>query len=308
MKFLNSKTGEIWDAGNAVKVFCDEQPKCNVCPLFPIVSLGGHCRTWAGENPYEAAALMGYEVVEDDPTVEIANGIQKISAAAKEGAKIIQDYLSKGKEANMGKLRVCNVLCDALGVEPGEDFEFDGVKYTIREANGLPYFEADEGDWLLLDNIQRLAEMINEPDRIIHKPEQEQAEKNTYKPLKDWTLGQCREHCEMVLGSGDDCDGCALECFGENGECIFKDCPRDIRLEDMDARDRVPRFTQQDVEEAKAIRHVFGRDGTIKRHSKAMTAPYSNLTFDHIYINENLFPSIKTGQEYTLDEIIGGAQ
>lgn len=41
-------------------------------------------------------------------------------------------------------------------------------------------------------------------------------------------------------------------------------------------------------------------------NSKAMTAPYSNLTFDHIYINENLFPGIKAGQEYTLDEIIGG--
>ena len=52
----------------------------------------------------EAARLMGYEVVEDDPNVGIASWIQKISDAAKESAKIIQDYLSKGKEANMDKL------------------------------------------------------------------------------------------------------------------------------------------------------------------------------------------------------------
>ena len=132
-------------------------------------------------------------------------------------------------------------------------------------------------------------------------------EANMDKPLKDWTLGQCREHCEKVLGSGDDCDGCALEYLGKNGECIFKDCPRDIRLEDMDSRNKSPLFTQKDIEDAKTIRRVFDRGGTIKRHSKAMTAPYSNLAFNHIYINENLFPSIEVGQEYTLDEIIGGA-
>lgn len=71
---------------------------------------------------------------------------------------------------------------------------------------------------------------------------------------------------------------------------------------------RKPRWTQQDVEDAKTVRRVFGRDGTIERHSKTMTVPYSPLTFDHLYINEDLFPSIKPGQSVTLDEIIGGAE
>lgn len=65
-KFRNLATGEVWDAENAVKVFCDELPKCNVCPMFPVVSLGGDCRKWAANHPKEAARLMGYEVVEDD--------------------------------------------------------------------------------------------------------------------------------------------------------------------------------------------------------------------------------------------------
>lgn len=68
---------------------------------------------------------------------------------------------------------------------------------------------------------------------------------------------------------------------------------------------RKPRWTEQDVEDAKTVRRVFGRDGTIERHSKTMTVPYSPLTFDHLYINEDLFPSIKPGQSYTLQEIIG---
>lgn len=71
---------------------------------------------------------------------------------------------------------------------------------------------------------------------------------------------------------------------------------------------RKPCWTEQDVKGAKAIRHVFGRDGTIERHSKTVTAPYSTLTFDHLYINENLFPSLRPGESVKLDEIIGGAE
>lgn len=88
-KFKNPATGEVWDAENAVKVFCDELPKCNVCPMFPVVSIGGDCRKWAANHPHEAARLMGYEVVEDEtPTLEGA----------------IDKYLEiKQKEANMNK-------------------------------------------------------------------------------------------------------------------------------------------------------------------------------------------------------------
>ena len=39
-----------------------------------------------------------------------------------------------------------------------------------------------------------------------------------------------------------------------------------------------------------------------------MTEPYSNLVFDHLYINEELFRSLRPGKTVTLDEIIGGAE
>ena len=69
---------------------------------------------------------------------------------------------------------------------------------------------------------------------------------------------------------------------------------------------RKPRWTEQEVEDAKTIKRVFGRDGTIERHSKTMTVPYSTLTFDHLYISENLFPSLHPDESVTLNEIIGG--
>lgn len=69
---------------------------------------------------------------------------------------------------------------------------------------------------------------------------------------------------------------------------------------------RKPHFTQQEVEDAKTILKVFGRKGTIKRYH--FCGDPSTLTFDNLYINQYLFPSIKPDQEYTLDEIIGGTK
>lgn len=71
---------------------------------------------------------------------------------------------------------------------------------------------------------------------------------------------------------------------------------------------RKPRWTEQEVEDAKAVRRVFGRDGVIERYNKAMTEPYSNIVFDHLYINEDLFPSLRPGESVKLEEIIGGAE
>jgi hypothetical protein len=69
---------------------------------------------------------------------------------------------------------------------------------------------------------------------------------------------------------------------------------------------RKPRWTEQEVEDAKTIKRVFGQDGAIRRTPNL--GERSTLVFDHLYINEDLFPSIKPGQSYTLQEIIGGAE
>ena len=116
------------------------------------------------------------------------------------------------------------------------------------------------------------------------------------KPLKDWTLWEVKAYC-----TGRDCyKDCELA--QSPGKCKILD----VTPSEWDL-DEKPRFTEQDVEDAKAVKRVFGRDGTVKRLNKAITDPYSNLTFDNIYINESMFPCIFEGQSYTLDEIIGGA-
>ena len=70
MKFCNEQ-GEIFDA-HSYK-FCGRfDGICSECPLFDKVpkflagiARGEKCTEWTLSHPYEAARLMGYEVVED---------------------------------------------------------------------------------------------------------------------------------------------------------------------------------------------------------------------------------------------------
>lgn len=143
-------------------------------------------------------------------------------------------------------------------------------------------------------------EVIPEPgddtislDTIVETFNQIGKEANMDKPLKDWTLEEVEKVCNDLK---EDCTDCP---FFDVNFCKVCGQPRFWDLS------KKPRFTQQDIEDAKMIRAVFGKNGTVKRYDKATTEPYSTLAFNNLYINENMLPSIKEGQEYSLDEIIG---
>ena len=128
---------------------------------------------------------------------------------------------------------------------------------------------------------------------------------NMDKPLKDWTLGECQEHCSKVLSDTDNCRGCALVHIFTN-QCIFGDCPRDIDFNAMDARNKKPRFTQQEVERAKAIRLIYPTAYRLEEADPLIRVwDKEGKLLSHV--DTSLFPSHQSGQSYTLDEIIGGA-
>ena len=102
MTFLKITEYSMEEANNE---FCERQKSCNTCPLDEPSHKkeDKSCVDWCNEHPHEAARMMGYEVVEDEPNIAMANEVQRMSDAAKKSAKIIQDYLNRGKEANMDK-------------------------------------------------------------------------------------------------------------------------------------------------------------------------------------------------------------
>lgn len=192
-------------------------------------------------------------------------------------------------------------ICEVLGVEVGERFAYPNrVGIFWISENG--HLWCDDGDLKTF-----VPALVNHPERIIHLSEEEK-EANMDKPRICGVLGV--EVGQKFTVSDTDYwieKNGAIFSDGDQRDLVGVSIICDI-INHPDQIIRKPRFTQQDIDDAKMIKAVFGKNGTIKRYNKAITEPYSALTFNNIYINENLFPNIKKGQEYLLDEIIGEEQ
>ena len=79
---------------------------------------------------------------------------------------------------------------------------------------------------------------------------------------------------------------------------------------------RKPRFTEQEVEDAKTIKRMFGADNFTHIHKdedgwpEMMDGPGEdgNVGWCSIGMEEGMFPSLRPNETVTLDEIIGGAE
>ena len=79
---------------------------------------------------------------------------------------------------------------------------------------------------------------------------------------------------------------------------------------------RKPRWTQQEVEDAKTIKRMFGADNFthIRKDQfglcKMMDGPGDdpNVGWCAIGMEEGMFPSLRPGETITIDEIIGGTE
>lgn len=121
-------------------------------------------------------------------------------------------------------------------------------------------------------------------------------EANMDKPLKDWTLGEVKE------------------CCSKHGTCVF-DCPFSTKNKlcrmtsnpcDWDLTDK-PRWTQQEVERAKAIKLIYPAAYRLEE-ADPLIRVWDKEGKLLAHVDVNLFLSFQPGQSYTLDEIIGGAE
>lgn len=66
MKFRNPETGDIFPEGAAE--FCGRYytQDCPSCPLYDYRDDAPSCEAWVADHPYQAARIMGYEVIEGD--------------------------------------------------------------------------------------------------------------------------------------------------------------------------------------------------------------------------------------------------
>ena len=122
-------------------------------------------------------------------------------------------------------------------------------------------------------------------------------EANMDKPLKDWTLREVNEMCKKR-------DSCRKYIFQNKHD---KDCKIRTHPTNWDLSEK-PRFTEQEVEAAKAVKVLFPCTTHLIQFQP--NEPVSAKAGDAFVVNLNsvLFPNIQPGKPYTLDEIIGGAE
>ena len=209
MKFRNPETGEVFVNELLMQAdYCIGKECFCGCVLQKYVP---NCSKFVKDNPHEAARLMGYEVVEDDKVVEI-------------------DQVKK--EANMDKPRICEVL----GVEVNENFKFNDFPFDECKV----YFVGTDGEIINAKGGSvtggELCYIINNPDRIIHKP----------------------------------------------------------------------RWTEQEVERAKAIKVLYPEADNLNECDPQIKV--LNTKFVIATLDTALFPSLRPGESVKLDEIIGGTE
>lgn len=124
-----------------------------------------------------------------------------------------------------------------------------------------------------------------------------EAKKNMDKPLKDWTLGEAKEYCTSRNGN------CADDCiFSEKGigmVCGIAPKPVWWTLPEK------PRFTQQEVERAKAIKVLWPDAKGIRKTE--MMGPV-HIVGTAVWVGHDNFLSLEPERTIKLDEIIGGAE
>ena len=168
--------------------------------------------------------------------------------------------------------------------KPGDIFKRFGAFRgdSCREAADLMGYEVVEGE---------TREEMREPQLNAGKEEA-----NMDKPLKDWTLGELKGYCYRAPHN---CIGCKVK-GGRNN------CPFDGEPAKWDLTER-PRFTQQEVEAAKAIKTLFPCAVSVKRLDLSIRVQDRDEVLI-VQLSNSLFRSIQLGETYTLDEIIGSAE
>ena len=178
---------------------------------------------------------------------------------------------------------------------------FEGVCCNGDSEWRGDFRDNDQGceHWENSDNLSQT--LINDDKTMIKVVEIDQVkEANMEKPLKDWTLGEAKEYC--TSRNGNCADDCIFSKKGIGMVCGIAPKPVWWTLPEK------PRFTEQEVNLATVLME-FRKDDTVTI-GKQVNGPvwWRAKSGEHGIFPSELFPSIRPGQSYTLDEIIGGAE
>lgn len=123
------------------------------------------------------------------------------------------------------------------------------------------------------------------------------------KPLSEWTLGKVKAECEKHTAH---CVGCPL--WTDAAGCrLDTSCYRDNDPKKWDLSEP-PRWTEQDKEDAKALRRLIPNAYILFRYSANTLLKLYGRDDNFIMNLNDCFPVLPLGKKVTLYEIIGGGE
>ena len=189
--------------------------------------------------------------------------------------------------------------CDTCGAgSSGCKLAWKNVKYVLFRNN--PYEAASLMGYEVVEDRKRIVEHQDEETGDLYYTVEKEA--NMGKPLKDWTLGEVKEYC--ASRNGNCADDCIFSKKGIGMVCEVAPKPAWWALADK------PRWTEQEVEDAKAIRRIMSEYTDIARgEGRCGTRLFlTSEDVENYTLDPELFPSLRPGETVTLDEIIGGTE
>lgn len=123
------------------------------------------------------------------------------------------------------------------------------------------------------------------------------------KPLKDWTLGEIKAECEKHPGACSKNRDCP---FVDDVGCVIVRAVEDVPY--MWDLFEPPRWTEQDKEDAKALKRLLACASYVRRDGSANPKLYDEYGRFVSVLRLDCFAALPSETIVTLNEIIGGAE
>ena len=319
MKFRNPETGEVLSIRNGIYIFCKMRENCFRCPLED-VDESLDCEKWIEYHPHEAARLMGYEVVEEHTETH-----EKTLSDAIESAFVHLE------EANMKeKCPICDYEIEHCQCRFGGSAHPDRSKRQDVVRDHLYLFSDEQVRHIIeLERFWKISYLDEEKEKIREElqkeynpvqvpasPEEANIDKQK-KPRICEVLGvEVGERFELgntgiILLVNDD----GLLHIGlSHGNHKETDMNVNYLVKAINHPDRIirkPRFTEREVERAKAIKMIWPEAREVRSRNGARGEIEYRVCTGCVVLGVlygDVFPTMERLKEYTIDEIIGGAE
>lgn len=317
MKFHNPETGEVIENTYEDTTFCGQYKGCINCPV-EAARQSHDCTEWVDKHPYEAARLMGYEVVEDAVAgmcCDCAHSGPCCSWDENEGCQYreedgscwvpytkaeanleeaIEKYLKIKEEANMKeKCPICDYDIEHCQCCFGGSAHPDRSKREAVVRDHLYLFSDKQVTHIIeLERYWRISYLDEEKEKIREELEREYNPVLMPAPVEEANMDKPRI-CEVLgVEVGEDVkyrhtDGTEENiCVCEDGRVIISSlsCKMStvaVLINAINHPDRIirkPRWTEQEVELFRAIQVLYPKAEYVERIKDSGVIGLSNNT------------------------------